>query len=335
MVKTAVVILNWNGKKLLQQFLPSVIQHTPEATIYVADNASKDDSVALLKKHFPQVHILENTENLGFCRGYNEVLRQIDSDYYVLLNNDVEVTENWLTPLVELLESDPSIAACQPKIKAWNNKNTFEYAGAAGGYIDPYSYPFCRGRIFDTLEDDRGQYDDNREVFWATGACLCIRAALYHEMGGFDADFFAHMEEIDLCWRLKNNGYKIYCCGKSEVYHLGGGSLPATSARKTYFNFRNSLVTLYKNAPSKGLIKRLFIRLLIDKTAALHFFITGKWSHSGAVVNAWWHFLTHRKVLRNKRASLAHGLPAPALREALVIAYHVKRKRYFPKLSVR
>lgn len=248
MKKTAVVILNWNGRKFLKKFLPDVIKFSKkDAEVIVADNASTDDSVAVLKADFPEIRIIENKSNGGFAKGYNQALKLIDAEYYILLNSDIEVTENWINPVIELMESDKNIAACQPKIRSYHEKEKFEYAGAAGGFIDKFGYPFCRGRIFQSLEEDKGQYDDTVEIFWATGAALFIRAELYHKLGGMDDDFFAHMEEIDLCWRLKNEGYKIMYCPKSTVYHVGGGTLPTSSSWKTYLNFRNNFFLIYKN----------------------------------------------------------------------------------------
>jgi GT2 family glycosyltransferase len=253
-MKTAVVILNWNGRNFLETFLPSVLEYSARcADVIVADNASTDDSVAFLQEHYPQIRIIEHPKNGGFSKGYNDALKQIDAEYYILLNSDVEVTPNWITPVIEMMDADPSIAACQPKLRSFEDRSQFEYAGAAGGFIDAYGYPFCRGRIFDVLEEDRGQYDDACEVFWATGACLFVRADLYHALGGLDEDFFAHMEEIDFCWRLKNNGHKVMYCPDSTVYHVGGGALPKSSPRKTYLNFRNNLALLVKNLPSKRL----------------------------------------------------------------------------------
>ena len=246
MTKTAVVILNWNGKKFLEQFLPYVIKHSSsDAEVIVADNASNDDSVEFLKNNYPEIQIINNNENGGFSKGYNEALSKIDAEYYVLLNSDIEVTENWIKPIIDLMDSDKSIAVCQPKLRSYHQKEMFEYAGAAGGFIDKYGYPFCRGRIFNSIEVDNGQYDDTCEVFWATGAAMFVRAELYHKFGGLDNDFFAHMEEIDFCWRLKNEGYKIMYCADSVVYHVGGGTLPKNSSRKTFLNFRNNFNLLY------------------------------------------------------------------------------------------
>jgi hypothetical protein len=274
-VHIAVVILNWNGRKYLEQFLPPLVQHSrDEAEIIVADNASSDDSVAFLREHYPSIRIISNPSNEGFSRGYNLALKQVEADYYVLLNSDIEVTPNWIRPVIDLMEKDRSVAACQPKILSFYERTKFEYAGAAGGFIDKYGYPFCRGRIFQSLEEDNGQYNDAIEIFWATGACMFVRADLFHQSGGLDEDFFAHMEEIDLCWRLKNEGYRIMYCPDSTVYHIGGGTLPKISWRKTYFNFRNNFYLLYKNLPD-NLVNEVFAkRLVLDGIAAMKFLFT-------------------------------------------------------------
>ncbi|MDX1545146.1 MAG: glycosyltransferase family 2 protein, partial [Christiangramia sp.] len=249
-MKVAVVILNWNGKELLKQFLPSVIQYSEKATIYVADNASTDDSVEFLKSSFPQVKIIQNSLNAGYAGGYNLALKSVEEDIHILLNSDVEVTENWLEPIVEVFEKEPGTAAIQPKILDHKRKDRFEYAGAAGGYIDKYGYPFCRGRVFQHMEEDHGQYNDDRYIFWASGACLAVRRSAYNEVGGLDEDFFAHQEEIDLCWRLQNMGHKIKYVSNSRIYHVGGATLQNMNPQKTFFNFRNSLFLLLKNLKS-------------------------------------------------------------------------------------
>ncbi len=270
-MKIAIVILNWNGKKLLEQFLPSVIVNSQNATVYVADNASTDNSVDFVKQAFPSIKIIQNTENGGYAKGYNDALKQISSKYFVLINSDIEVTENWLSPIIDLMDSDINIAACQPKLLNYNIRDEFEYAGASGGFIDFLCYPFCRGRIFQDIEKDNGQYDDITEVFWATGACLFIRSDAYMKVGGLDEDFFAHQEEIDLCWRLKHNGYKIMSQPKSVVYHVGGATLDVGSPFKTYLNFRNNLFMLFKNLSFVDLLFVLPIRLFLDGVAAFTF----------------------------------------------------------------
>jgi len=270
-IKTAVVVLNWNGKAWLEKFLPTLVKHSHIATVFVADNASTDHSIDFVENSFPSVRIIENAKNGGYAKGYNDALKQIDAEYFVLINSDIEVTEGWLYPVIDLMDSDKKIAACQPKLLDYKKRNTFEYAGASGGFIDKLGYPFCRGRIFDDIEQDNGQYNDAIEVFWATGACLFIRASCFNEIGGLDEDFFAHQEEIDLCWRLKNSGYKIMVQPKSVVYHVGGGTLSVGSPFKTHLNFRNNLFMLFKNLPTTYLFINIPARLVLDGLAALTF----------------------------------------------------------------
>jgi len=270
-IKTAVVVLNWNGKVWLEKFLPTLVKHSQEATVFVADNSSTDDSVYFVKNNFPTIKIILNATNGGYAKGYNDALKQITAEYFVLINSDIEVTEGWISPIINLMDSDKKIAACQPKLLDYNKRNTFEYAGASGGFIDNLGYPFCRGRIFDDLEQDKGQYNDAIEVFWATGACLFVRESNFNEIGGLDEDFFAHQEEIDLCWRLKNKGYKIMVQPKSVVYHVGGGTLNAVSAFKTHLNFRNNLFMLFKNLPAYALFTTIPTRLVLDGIAAFTF----------------------------------------------------------------
>ena len=270
-IKAAVVVLNWNGKAWLEKFLPTLVKYSQEATVFVADNASTDDSVDFVKNNFPNVKIIINHTNGGYSKGYNDSLKQIDAEYFVLINSDIEVTVDWLSPIIDLMDSDKKIAACQPKLLDYNNRNTFEYAGASGGFIDNLGYPFCRGRIFDDLEQDNGQYNDAIEVFWATGACLFVRASHFNEIDGLDEDFFAHQEEIDLCWRLKNKGYKIMVQPKSVVYHVGGGTLNTGSPFKTHLNFRNNLFMLFKNLPTFSLFIIIPTRLVLDGIAVLTF----------------------------------------------------------------
>ena len=292
MNKIAVVILNYNGKSFLEKFLPSVIQNSDNHTIVVADNASTDDSIGFMKTTYPEVRLIEMEKNTGFSQGYNLALKEIEAEYYVLLNSDVEVTPQWLQPLAEFMDTHPQVAACQPKIKAYHNKTHFEYAGAAGGFIDKLGYPFCRGRVFDDVEADEGQYNDNKEVFWATGACMFVRSSLYWQLEGLDNDFFAHMEEIDLCWRFKNAGYQIYYVGASEVYHVGGGTLHKSNPRKTFLNFRNNLILLYKNLPARKLWFILWLRFWLDGIALLRFLLKKQWGDAGAVSKAYWQFYT-------------------------------------------
>lgn len=304
-MKIAVVILNWNGRALLEEFLPSVVKNSPEANIYVADNASTDDSVPYLQQNFPQVRIIQNTMNGGFAKGYNDALKNISEDLFVLLNSDVEVTQGWLPPLLEEMEKDREVAALQPKILDYRKKNYFEYAGAAGGFIDALGYPYCRGRIFDTLEEDKGQYDDTKEIFWATGACMMIRKNDFFDVGGFDEDFFAHQEEIDLCWRLFNRNKKVKAVGNSKVFHLGGGTLNSMHHRKTFLNFRNSLFVLVKNAPGNKIFQLILIRLLLDGLAGLKFIFQLKPSHTAAILRAHADFYFSFRKMHKKRKNIS------------------------------
>src|SRR5690554_3057301 len=296
----AVVILNWNGKKHLETYLPSVVKYSKNAIIYLADNCSSDDSVEFVKTHFPEIKIIQNKENGGFALGYNQALQGVKEDYYILLNSDVEVTENWIEPVVSFLEKTDNAVIAQPKIKSYLEKEKFEYAGAAGGFIDCLGYPFCQGRIFNCLEKDLGQYNTIREVFWATGACMFIKSTVFHELGGFDAAYFAHMEEIDLCWRAKNKGYSVHYVPSSEVYHLGGGTMKNTNPRKTFLNFRNSLLTLHKNdlTPFRNL--KILMRLFMDLPAFFKLWIESGLRHAWAIPKA--HFSFYRM---KKRRSLA------------------------------
>jgi len=324
-MKIAVVILNWNGKSFLEKFLPSVVMHSSDiADVVVADNASTDGSVDFLRSAFPGVRLIENPENGGFSKGYNDALRQIDAEYYVLLNSDVEVTEGWIEPVIAMMDTDPTIAACQPKIRSLLDREKFEYAGAAGGFIDAYGYPFCRGRIFDVLESDEGQYDDSCEIFWATGACLFVRSERYHALGGLDEDFFAHMEEIDFCWRLKSAGYRIMFCPDATVFHVGGGSLPKVSPRKTYLNFRNNLLLLVKNLPAKKLGGVLFVRCFLDIFAVLKFLLKGRVGDAGAIWSAHAHFLRSLPRFLKKRRELAQGSVGQVYGGSIVYEHFVR-----------
>lgn len=329
-MKLAVVILNWNGKALLEQFLPSVLAHSKAADIYVADNASTDDSIAFVKANYPNIHIIQNSENGGFAKGYNEALKAVEADVYCLLNSDIEVTENWLSPISAMFESDAKTAIIQPKIRDYKKKTHFEYAGAAGGFIDKYAYPYCRGRIFDSLEEDLGQYDDPSQIFWASGACLFIRAEIFHKLGGFDAHFFAHMEEIDLCWRAKNLGYEIWYQPESLVYHVGGATLNASHPRKTYLNFRNSLFTLTKNA-SGLLFPLVFTRLILDGLASFKFLFSFKWAHIFAILKAHFSFYKNLPRLLKQRKNSGNRKKYYTIK-SIVWAYYLNKKTYFNRL---
>lgn len=336
MKPVAVIILNWNGEKLLREFLPSVVANTDTsiADVIVADNGSTDGSRELLRKEFPQVKLLEFDENLGFAGGYNRALRETGYRYTLLLNSDVETPAGWLTPLHDFMEVHPDAAACQPKILSYKQKEKFEYAGAAGGFIDRNGYPYCRGRIFDTVEDDNGQYDTPVEVFWATGAALMVRTDLYEKAGGLDERFFAHMEEIDLCWRLLLMGHTLWCVPASHVYHLGGGSLPAANPRKTYLNFRNNLLLLHKNLPAANLRGALLRRRLLDTVAWAKFILTLDLPNASAILRA------HRDFRRMRREYTTHPPVNLLARSAdrrtrhpdILLSYFIKRKRHYSQL---
>ncbi len=333
MSEIAVVILNYNGKKFLKEYLPSVILHSQHAEIIVADNASVDDSVAFMKMEFPQIRLLLNKENAGFAGGYNWALSQVKAEFYVLLNSDIEVTPGWLTPVIDLMNSDKTIAACQPKIRSVFQKDRFEYAGASGGFLDQWGYPFCRGRIFEQLEKDIGQYNDVREVFWATGACLFVRADIYHKLGGLDKDFFAHMEEIDFCWRAKNKGYKIMVQPASVVYHVGGGTLPKSSAKKTYLNFRNNFMLLYKNLPQSRLWQVFVVRLFLDGLAGMRFLLQGNFKDTKAIIKAHFYFYGHLGILKQKRAQLTQRKVSGIYYGSIILAHFFKRINQFSHLD--
>lgn len=288
MIKTAVVILNWNGEAMLRQFLPSVVSGSCEegTVVYVADNASTDDSCAVVEKEFPSVQLIRLDRNYGFAEGYNRALQQVEAEYVVLLNSDVEVTEGWLRDMVAYMDVHPDTVACQPKILSYRHRNMFEYAGASGGFMDRYGYPFCRGRVMDTVEEDQGQYEEIIPVFWATGAALLIRLEVYRKIGGLDARFFAHMEEIDLCWRLRSRGFQLVCVPSSKVYHVGGATLKKENPRKTFLNFRNNLLMLYKNLPEEELAPVMRVRTILDYCAALVWLLKGDWANVKAVCEA-------------------------------------------------
>jgi len=332
--KVAVVILNWNGKEFLEKFLPDVVKYSSaDADIIVADNASTDDSIELLSERFPQIRIIKNAVNAGYTGGYNDALVQIDHEYYVLLNSDIEVTEGWIKPVIEMMEADHRIAACQPKLRAWSKRSHFEYAGAAGGFIDHYGYPFCRGRIFQEIEEDHGQYDQETEIFWATGACMFVRAKLFHRFGGFDNDFFAHMEEIDLCWRFKNAGYRIIYCPDSVVYHVGGGTLPKKSSLKTYLNFRNNLTLIFKNIPSEKILMVFATRWFLDWVAASKFLLEGDIPDFVAVLRAHWHFIFNIRSQIKKRRKIFQSAVSGIYRRNMVLEHFLRKKKKFSQLD--
>lgn len=338
MGKVAVVILNYNGREYLEKFLPGVVINSKGHRVVVADNCSTDDSVELLKNDFPEVELIQNPDNKGYSYGYNQALRQLsDVDYYILLNSDVEVTPGWIEPVIEMMEKDERIAAAQPKILDYNKKSHFEYAGAAGGFIDSLGYPFCRGRLFLHLEKDEGQYDDEKRVFWATGACLFVRAEAYHKLNGLDEDFFAHMEEIDLCWRLNNAGYKVYYTGKSHVYHVGGGTLDKSNPKKTYLNFRNGLSLLYKNYSNRELWLKLPIRILLDIVASVKFMLFDSLKDGVAVMRAHRDFVrefrqNYKKRQATKKQTITNKTPL-IYNGSVVFEYFVKGKRKFNELK--
>jgi GT2 family glycosyltransferase len=304
-LKIAIVILNWNGQKLLAQFLPSVVNFSSqEATIYIADNASTDSSIDYAKEFFPSIKIVKNAVNDGYAKGDNDALKEIDADIYCLLNSDVEVTDNWLQPIVDVFKADQKTAIIQPKLLDFKDKTKFEYAGAGGGFLDLYGYPYCRGRVFNHLETDKGQFNDVKDVFWASGACLFIRSKVYHQLDGFDEDYFAHQEEIDLCWRAQSIGYKVKYVGNSTVYHVGGATLQDSDPRKTYLNFRNSLLNVVKNVPNKWFLFVIFSRLLLDGIAGIKFIIELRPIHTWAIIKAHFSFYQNFNKFLKKRKKL-------------------------------
>lgn len=337
MKQTAVVILNYNGAGMLRRFLPSVIKYSPEASIYVADNGSSDESCDVVRNEFPAVKLMVLDHNYGFAEGYNRALAQVDEEYAVLLNSDVEVTRGWLSPMTQFLDSNPEVAACQPKLLSFKQKDFFEYAGAAGGFIDKWGYTFCRGRIFNTVERDSGQYDDTTDVFWATGAALMIRNEVYKNNGGLDGRFFAHMEEIDLCWRLRSRGYRIACVPQSHVYHVGGATLKKENPQKTYLNFRNNLLMIYKNAPDCQLKKIMLFRKVFDNVAALKFLASGDYAAFKAVRKARRDFKAMRSGYDKARAenmTLAVTTRIPeVLKSSILYKYYLGFKHTYSSLK--
>lgn len=339
MIKTAVVILNWNGLDFLKMFLANVVKFSagPETAVWVADNGSIDGSVEWVGENFDRVRLLRLEKNHGFAGGYNRALGKIEARYYVLLNSDVEVTEGWLDPLTGYMDSNEDAASCQPKILSYKNPGFFEYAGAAGGFIDKYGFTFCRGRIFGNVEKDNGQYDSRAELFWTSGACMMVRAAAFNECGGFDDDFFAHMEEIDLCWRFGHKGYRLACIPDSVVYHVGGGTLPYESSRKTYLNFRNNLFLLYKNLPGRGFHMVLFIRKLLDGLAAMMFAFKGRFITASAVIRAHVSYYRSLRRLREKRARVMEMKTRqsvdPVMNKSLVFEFYFRGRKTFSSLK--
>lgn len=337
-MSVAIVILNWNGKNYLKQFLPVLIENTKlnDARIIVADNASTDSSLSFLTEFFPTVQTILLDKNYGFAGGYNKALTQVEADYYVLLNSDVEVTPNWLEPMINYMSEFENVAACQPKILSYYNRTYFEHAGAAGGYIDRFGFPFCRGRVLGLAEEDKGQYDDIADIFWATGACLMVRSSIYWKVGGLDDEFFAHMEEIDLCWRLKSRGYRIVCVPESKVYHIGGGTLNIESPHKTYLNFRNNLLMLYKNLPTKLLKKTMNWRFVFDYIAAFQLFITGKPKNARSVIQARKDF--NRMVLDfelKRKENILYSISdnqSDIFQKSIVLKYYLKGEKTFKAL---
>jgi len=338
-MRLSIVILNWNGSHHLRKFLPSVVKYSnfDWAEIVVADNHSSDDSHEVIEKEFPVVKYLQLDRNYGFAEGYNRVLKDNNAEYIMLLNSDVEVTENWLEPMIQLMDSNPLLAACQPKIMQLDHPGMFEYAGASGGFIDKYGYPFCRGRLVNFQEQDLGQYDNPISVFWATGAAILVRGKLWHEFNGFDSDFWAHMEEIDLCWRMKNRGYKVVVCPQSKVFHLGGGSLSYGSPQKIYLNFRNNLFLLYKNLPKGKLYKTLFIRMVLDGVAAIQFLVTGQFKAVSKVLGAHRDFYKSIGKLRKKRNDLlpktVTNYHPEIYKGSLIFDFFIAKKRKFSSLN--
>ncbi len=337
MKSIAIVILNWNGADMLRKFLPSVLKYSQEAEVIVADNASKDDSLKVMESEFPEVRTIVLDKNYGFADGYNQALRQVDAEYYLLLNSDVEVTEGWLRPLLSYMDAHSEVAACQPKLRCEWNRPMLEYAGACGGYIDWLGYPFCRGRVFNTIEEDLAQYDTIAPVLWATGAALMIRSKQYWEAGGLDARFFAHQEEIDLCWRLRSRGHQIVCIPESVVYHVGGASLPKSNSRKTFLNFRNNMILLYKNLPDEQLACVMRWRFWLDALASLYFFLTLQWGSCMAVWKGRWAFCRMKADFRSDREKNMQATVVPAneilFPKSILWQYHLKGKKTYDQLN--
>ena len=334
---TAVVILNWNGKKMLERFLPSVTAHTQgDAEVIIADNGSTDDSLDFVRAQYPGLRIIELDKNYGFAGGYNRALQQVQADYYVLLNDDVEVTPGWIEPVVAQMQQHPDTAICQPKLLMYDQRDTFEYAGGAGGFLDKYGYPFCRGRMFTSLEQDNGQYNTPGEIFWASGAAMFVRADVWHQLGGLDDDFFAHMEEIDFCWRAKNAGYRVEYCPQSTVFHVGGGTLPKSNPRKTYLNFRNNMALLYKNLPKRRLAWVMCSRIVLDYVAGFKFLMERKPKEFSAVVDAHKAFYKWLPQLKKKRQGLKQQSRVSGMYQGLLlIDYYLLGKKKHSDLTFK
>ena len=329
-MKIAIVILNWNGKELLEKFLPSIVAYSLEdAEVYVADNNSTDDSIDFIKENYPQVQIIQNKINGGYAKGYNDALKHVEADVYALVNSDIEVTKNWLKPIKAVFEKNGNTAIVQPKLLDFKNKTKFEYAGAAGGFVDFMGYPFCRGRVFMELEQDQGQFNDVADIFWASGACFFIKSAIYHKLGGFDEQYFAHQEEIDLCWRVQNEGYKIKYVGTSEVYHVGGATLQESNPQKTYLNFRNSLFTISKNVPKRFVFIVVFLRLLLDGVAGLKFIFELRPVHTWAILKAHLSFYWHLRKMLSKRRALSFKQTNYFYCFSIVWEHFILRKKRF------
>ena len=333
-MKIAIVILNWNGKTLLEKFLPSVVKFSKEdADIYVADNNSTDDSIVFLKKHYPEVKIIQNKINGGYAKGYNDALKLIDADIYALVNSDIEITEGWLKPVIEQFKANKNTAVIQPKILDYKDKSKFEYAGAAGGYVDFMGYPYCKGRIFMKLEKDVHQYDKVSDIFWASGACFFIKSDVFHLLKGFDEDYFAHQEEIDLCWRIQNQGFDIQYVGSSTVYHVGGATLRETNPHKTYLNFRNSLYTISKNVPKRFVVYVIILRLILDGIAGLKFALELRPIHTWSIIKAHFSFYRNLPRMLRKRKSISFKQTKYFHTFSIVWQHFVLRKNKFTEIN--
>ncbi len=332
-MKIAVVILNWNGRNLLEQFLPSIVKYSTNAEIIVADNASDDDSIEWLNIHYPNITVIQNNENGGYAKGYNEALQNVDADVFALVNSDIEVSNNWLDSIEKLFKENENTAIIQPKILDFKNKSKFEFAGASGGFIDKLGYPYCRGRVFTEIEEDKGQYDNVSEIFWASGACFFIKSEVFNELNGFDEDYFAHMEEIDLCWRAHNIGKKVLYSPKSVVYHVGGATLQETNPHKTYLNFRNSLYTIVKNAPKGNIFSLILTRLILDGVAGTKFLLEARPKHTFSIIKA--HFSFYRNLMKmlNKRNSNTTFSNKYYIHKSIVFQFYILGRKFFTDLK--